>query len=214
MQRQHRGVGQQQVPVRKIACQHRQKSQRPCGIVAEAGEEALDRSVDAFNKHHQQGRQSDHRGSVDELRRQGGPRQAGQFLDQFDMLREQEHDDEQADVEHITAHIADRRALEHAGWWHGTAEHGVQPRCAGTMTGDGEIGFASQRIYLEQPPQHAQQEDPDGDIQSGAAHPGQKKIIVHRCLKNSEFAKIQGAGKIWPRRICRICKQEISSATQ
>jgi hypothetical protein len=32
--------------------------------------------------------------------------------------------------------------------------------------------------------------------------------------KNSEFAQMQGAEKIPPRRICIICKQEIFSATQ
>jgi hypothetical protein len=29
--------------------------------------------------------------------------------------------------------------------------------------------------------------------------------------KNSEFAQMEGAGKISPRRICLICKQEIFS---
>ncbi|NDP47186.1 MAG: hypothetical protein GZ085_02120 [Sulfuriferula multivorans] len=32
--------------------------------------------------------------------------------------------------------------------------------------------------------------------------------------KNSEFAQMQGAEKISPRRICVICKQEFFSATQ
>jgi hypothetical protein len=32
--------------------------------------------------------------------------------------------------------------------------------------------------------------------------------------KNSEFAQMQGAEKISPRRICFICKQEIFYATQ
>jgi hypothetical protein len=32
--------------------------------------------------------------------------------------------------------------------------------------------------------------------------------------KNSEFAQMQGAGKISPRRMWFICKQEIFSATQ
>jgi hypothetical protein len=32
--------------------------------------------------------------------------------------------------------------------------------------------------------------------------------------KNPEFAQMQGAEKISPRRICLICKQETISATQ
>jgi hypothetical protein len=32
--------------------------------------------------------------------------------------------------------------------------------------------------------------------------------------KNPDFAQMQGAEKILPRRICMICKQEIFSATQ
>jgi hypothetical protein len=33
-------------------------------------------------------------------------------------------------------------------------------------------------------------------------------------FKNSEFAQMQGAKRISPRRICTICKQEIFFATQ
>ncbi len=37
---------------------------------------------------------------------------------------------------------------------------------------------------------------------------------INEASKNSEFAQMQGAEKILPRRICTICKQEIFYATQ
>jgi len=41
-----------------------------------------------------------------------------------------------------------------------------------------------------------------------------KTVATREPLKNAEFAQMQGAGKISPRRICFICKQEIFYATQ
>jgi len=42
----------------------------------------------------------------------------------------------------------------------------------------------------------------------------QAEMTVKGASKNSEFAQMQGAGEILPRRICMICKQEIFSVTQ
>ncbi|MBI5439070.1 MAG: hypothetical protein HY936_09035 [Nitrosomonadales bacterium] len=41
-----------------------------------------------------------------------------------------------------------------------------------------------------------------------------KAELIKGASKNSDFAQMQGAGKISQRRICMICKQEIFSATQ
>jgi hypothetical protein len=40
------------------------------------------------------------------------------------------------------------------------------------------------------------------------------RFALKGASKNSEFAQMQGVGKISPRRICAICKQEIFSTTQ